>query len=143
VHNSWEPANQVHATELIKNYYEKKPVAVKGIRRSVIEKKGNMSQPTSPTTLGYTWNQLHAAMVELDNRQKEATIEVEAYFFDPTKEHRQPSLPNSVTYEQVRLKSLGISRYWPAGKEADYYHPALKPHDEPIHLCLECLHDFK
>jgi hypothetical protein len=69
--------------------------------------------------------------------------EAEAYFFDLTREHRQPGRPNSVTYEQVRLKSLGIPRYWPAGKEADYYHPAVKPHNEPIPFCLECLHDFE
>jgi Chromo (CHRromatin Organisation MOdifier) domain len=141
-HNSWEPADQVHATELIENYHKKKPATVKGIRRAVTEANGNMSQSLSPATK-YTWDQIRTATVELNNRQKEAATEAEAYFFDLTREHRRLGLPNSVTYEQVRLKSLGIPRYWPAGKEADYYHPALKPHDEPIPLCLECLHNFE
>ena len=87
-HNSWEPADQVHATELIKNYYKQKPAAIKGIKRAVIETKNKMSQSTSPATLGYTWDQLWAATVELDHCQKEAAAKVEAYFFDPTKEHR-------------------------------------------------------
>ena len=70
-------------------------------------------------------------------------LEAEAYCFDPTKEHRQPGQPNSITYEQVQLKCLGIPRDWPVGKEAYYYHPASKAHNEPICLCLECLHDFE
>ena len=142
-HNSWEPADQVHATELIKNYHKQKPATIKGIRRSVAEANGNMSQLTPTFTLGYTWDQLRSATVDLDDHQKQATLEAEAYFFNPTKEHQRAGLPNSVTYEQVRLKSLGIPRHWPAGKEADYYHPALKPHDKPIRFCLECLHDFE
>jgi Chromo (CHRromatin Organisation MOdifier) domain len=142
-HNSWEPANQVYATELIKEYYKQKPAAVKGIKRVVIKPSVNMSQPTPSFTLGYTWDQLHSATVDLNNHQRKATLEVEAFFFDPTKEHRRLGQPNSITYEQVQLKSLGIPHNWPVGKEAYYYHPALKAHDEPIRLCLECLHDFE
>ena len=100
-HNSWEPADQVHAMELIKAYHKQKPAAVKGIKWVVMNTKNKMSQSTSPVTPGYTWDQLCAAMVELDDHQKEAATEAEAYFFDPTKEYCQPSLPNSVTYEQV------------------------------------------
>jgi Chromo (CHRromatin Organisation MOdifier) domain len=58
IHNGWEPADQVHATELIKSYHKQKPAAVKSIKRLVIEANSNMSQLTPAFTLGYTWDQL-------------------------------------------------------------------------------------
>jgi Chromo (CHRromatin Organisation MOdifier) domain len=101
VHNSWGPADQVHATELIEDYHKQKLTAVKSIKRLVIKPSINMSQSTPSFTLGYTWDQLHLATVDLDNCQKKATLEAEAYFFDPTKQHRRPGQPNSITYKQV------------------------------------------
>ena len=93
--------------------------------------------------MGYTWDQLRSVTVDLNDCQKKAALEAEAYFFDPTKEHQRPGQPNSVTYKQVCLKSLGILCNWPVGNKAYYYHPAVKAHDEPIRLCLECFHDFE
>ena len=87
VYNSWEPADQVHATELIGNSYKQKPTAVKGIKRLVIKLNINMSQSIPSYTLQYSWDQLHSATVALDNCQKKPALEAEAYFFDPTKEH--------------------------------------------------------
>jgi hypothetical protein len=80
----------VHTSELVKEYHKQKPATVKGIRKLVIEASINMLQSTSPFTSGYTWDQLHSAIVELDNHQKEATLEAEAYFFNLTKEYKQP-----------------------------------------------------
>jgi Chromo (CHRromatin Organisation MOdifier) domain len=56
-HNSWEPADQVHATELIKAYYKQKPAAVKGIKRAVMDRPNKMLQSPFPATK-YTWDQL-------------------------------------------------------------------------------------
>jgi Chromo (CHRromatin Organisation MOdifier) domain len=86
-HNSWEPADQVHAVELIKDYHKQKPTAVKSIKRLAIEPSVNMSQSTPSFTLGYTWDQLCSATVDLNDHQKKAALEAEAYFFDLTKEH--------------------------------------------------------
>jgi hypothetical protein len=91
----------VHALELVKEYHKQKPTTVNGIRRLAIESSVNMLQSTSPFTSGYTWDQLHSVTVDLDNCQKEATLEVEAYFFNLTKEHRQLGQPNSIAYKQV------------------------------------------
>jgi Chromo (CHRromatin Organisation MOdifier) domain len=70
VHNSWEPANQVHVSKLVKKYHKQKLTAVKAIKRLVIESSVNMSQSTSPLMLGYTWDQLHSATVDLDKLPK-------------------------------------------------------------------------
>ena len=91
----------MHVSELVKKYYEQKPAAVKGIKRLTIELNINMSQSTSPFMSGYTWDQVCLATVEPDDHQKRAALEAEAYFFDPTKEHRRPGQPNSITYKQV------------------------------------------
>ena len=87
VHNSWEPADQVHAAELIEHYHKQKLATVKSIKRLDVEPSSNMLQSTPSVILGYTWDQLRSATVDLNDCQKEATLEVEAYFFDPTKEH--------------------------------------------------------
>jgi hypothetical protein len=91
----------MHATELIKDYHKQKLATVKNIRRMVVGTNINMPPSTPPFTLGYTWDQLCLATVNLDDCQKKAALKAKAYFFDLTKEHRKPGQPNTVTYEQV------------------------------------------